>query len=96
MKMPKKYLCFVAVSVFLTALLFIFFQVKSFFTSIRFTYEIEENKIIFTTVGNGHGVGMCQYGAKGMAEMKKSFQQILNYLSSFNFLKRNSFQKVEL
>lgn len=44
-----------------------------------FTYNIEGNKITFTTSGYGHGVGMCQYGAKGMAENGKSYQQILQH-----------------
>jgi stage II sporulation protein D len=29
--------------------------------------------------GYGHGVGMCQWGARGMAEKGKSAQQILNF-----------------
>ncbi|WP_031514160.1 stage II sporulation protein D [Desulfofalx alkaliphila] len=44
-----------------------------------FEYEIHENKITFTTTGHGHGIGMCQYGAKGMAENKKTHQEILSH-----------------
>ena len=33
----------------------------------------------FTGRGFGHGVGLCQYGAKGMAERGKNYQQILKY-----------------
>lgn len=45
--------------------------------STQFTYKIEGNNITFTTTGYGHGVGMCQYGAKGLAEHGQSYRQIL-------------------
>lgn len=32
-----------------------------------------------TTRGYGHGLGLCQYGANGMAKRGKSYQQILNF-----------------
>ncbi len=43
--------------------------------------KIEKNDdgFIFSGCGFGHGVGMCQDGAKGMAENNYSYQQILNY-----------------
>lgn len=47
--------------------------------SANFTFRIEKSKIIFTTCGYGHGVGMCQYGAGGMAEEGKTAAQILHY-----------------
>ena len=47
--------------------------------STKFSYDIEGDKITFTTSGYGHGVGMCQYGAKGMAENKKTYQEILQH-----------------
>ncbi|MTI80594.1 MAG: stage II sporulation protein D [Firmicutes bacterium] len=47
--------------------------------STNFTYNIEGKNITFTTKGYGHGVGMCQYGAKGLAEHKKSYNQILTH-----------------
>lgn len=31
------------------------------------------------TIGYGHGVGMCQYGAKGFAEEGKTYQEILGH-----------------
>ncbi|MHB8174590.1 MAG: SpoIID/LytB domain-containing protein [Nitrospirota bacterium] len=34
---------------------------------------------VFIGKGSGHGVGLCQYGAKGMAEAGKSYQEILQY-----------------
>lgn len=33
----------------------------------------------FTTKGSGHGVGMSQYGAQGMAKEKKSYKDILKH-----------------
>src|SRR5699024_3143148 len=44
-----------------------------------FTIEQGENHIIFTTKGYGHGVGMSQYGANGMAKEGKSYTDIVSY-----------------
>jgi len=38
-----------------------------------------DNAVEFTTYGYGHGVGMCQYGANGMARAGMSFEQILRH-----------------
>jgi len=37
------------------------------------------NTVVFTGSGIGHGVGMSQYGAKGMAENGFDYKQILEY-----------------
>ena len=37
------------------------------------------NNITITTKGYGHGVGMSQYGANGMAKEGYNYKQILNY-----------------
>jgi stage II sporulation protein D len=37
------------------------------------------NKIVFEGKGWGHGVGMSQYGAKGMSEEGYTFEDILNF-----------------
>ena len=37
------------------------------------------NSIVFTTKGYGHGVGMSQYGANGMAKAGYSYTQILKH-----------------
>lgn len=43
-------------------------------------FDIElNNNIKITTRGSGHGVGMSQYGANGMAKEGKKYQEILNY-----------------
>ena len=44
-------------------------------------FEIEENKGIVTVVtrGYGHGVGMSQYGAQGMAKEGYTYEEILKH-----------------
>lgn len=46
--------------------------------STRFSISFQGNqKITFTTAGSGHGVGMSQYGADGLAGKGKDYQEIL-------------------
>ncbi len=47
--------------------------------STDFEIELTENDIIITTKGYGHGVGMSQYGANGMAKEGATYKDILNY-----------------
>jgi len=47
--------------------------------STNFTWQITGDKIIFKTVGYGHGVGMCQYGARGLAEHGYDYRRILKH-----------------
>jgi len=47
--------------------------------STRISWQIKGDKITFTTRGYGHGVGMCQYGAKGMAQAGKTYEEILKH-----------------
>ncbi|MFA1822466.1 stage II sporulation protein D [Virgibacillus oceani] len=44
-----------------------------------FTIKQRDNHLIFTTKGYGHGIGMSQYGANGMAEEGNSYQDIVTY-----------------
>lgn len=44
-----------------------------------FSIKQQNDHLIFTTKGYGHGVGMSQHGANGMAEEGKSYQDILHY-----------------
>ncbi|MFD1780803.1 stage II sporulation protein D [Fredinandcohnia salidurans] len=44
-----------------------------------FTWERKGNHIVIQTKGNGHGVGMSQYGANGMAKEGKSYKEIITY-----------------
>ena len=47
--------------------------------SVFFTVSKKKNEFIFRGHGWGHGVGMCQWGAKGMAEKGKDYKEILKY-----------------
>lgn len=47
--------------------------------STLFAMEHFGNRIKFYGRGWGHGVGMCQWGAKGMAERRANYRQILQY-----------------
>lgn len=42
-----------------------------------FTIEKDNDGYTFTTLGSGHGVGMSQYGAQGMAKEGKNYKDIL-------------------
>ncbi len=44
-----------------------------------FHWRIEGEKIIFSVRGHGHGVGMCQYGADGLAKEGKGYVEILKH-----------------
>jgi stage II sporulation protein D len=44
-----------------------------------FQWVRKGNNIIISTRGYGHGVGMSQYGANGMASEGKSYQEIVKY-----------------
>lgn len=44
-----------------------------------FTIKQSNNHLIFTTEGYGHGVGMSQYGANGMAKEGKTYKDIINH-----------------
>ncbi|MFD2922951.1 stage II sporulation protein D [Halobacillus naozhouensis] len=44
-----------------------------------FTMEVKNNHVIFTTQGYGHGVGMSQYGANGMAKAGKTYKEIIHH-----------------
>ncbi|SDC04413.1 stage II sporulation protein D [Terribacillus halophilus] len=47
--------------------------------STDFTLSLKDDHLIFETKGYGHGVGMSQYGANGMAGEGKSYKDILTY-----------------
>lgn len=50
--------------------------------STDFTWERKGDKIVVHTKGNGHGVGMSQYGANGMAAEGKNYKDIINHYYS--------------
>ena len=41
--------------------------------------DVQDGKVIFSGKGYGHGVGMPQWGAYGMAEEGKSAEEIVRY-----------------
>ncbi|MTI93996.1 MAG: stage II sporulation protein D [Firmicutes bacterium] len=43
------------------------------------TWLRDQNRIVFTTTGYGHAVGLCQYGADGMADLGFEFTDILQH-----------------
>lgn len=50
--------------------------------STNFSWEFKGDKVIFTAKGHGHGVGLCQYGADGLAKQGKTHDYILRYFYS--------------
>ena len=50
--------------------------------SANFTVSISEDIITFTSTGSGHGVGMSQYGADGMAKEGYTYREILSHYYS--------------
>ncbi|MGX1901363.1 stage II sporulation protein D [Thermolongibacillus altinsuensis] len=47
--------------------------------STDFTWARKGNRIVITTKGYGHGVGMSQYGANFLAKEGKTYEQIVKY-----------------
>jgi stage II sporulation protein D len=45
--------------------------------SANFNYSVGKSSILFTVVGNGHGIGMSQYGADGMAKNGAGYRDIV-------------------
>jgi SpoIID/LytB domain protein len=44
-----------------------------------FVVEVKDGEAVFRGAGFGHGVGMCQTGAVGMAEVGKKYREILRH-----------------
>ncbi|MFO1520440.1 MAG: SpoIID/LytB domain-containing protein, partial [bacterium] len=54
-----------------------------------FEVEVKDGEAHFVGRGLGHGVGLCQYGAKGMAEAGKKFDEILfHYFPNTNLIEK--------
>jgi len=43
------------------------------------SWTLRASNVVFQVRGYGHGAGMCQYGADGMARQGRTFQEILSY-----------------
>ncbi len=55
------------------------FRTRLRLPSTDFEWKIHENKIELIVYGNGHGVGMSQYGANDLAKDGKSYKDILTH-----------------
>jgi stage II sporulation protein D len=63
--------------------------------SSQFTWRSVGNTIEFTIYGNGHGVGMSQWGAQGMAiEGRKAQEIIAHYYKGVNIEKIHSLESI--
>ncbi len=63
-------------------------DIRTYFdlNSANFTVEETENSFIFHVIGNGHGVGLSQYGANAMAESGSTYREILStYYTDVSF-----------
>lgn len=45
--------------------------------STNFSFKAGSGSIVFTVIGNGHGIGMSQYGADGMAKNGAGYRDII-------------------
>jgi stage II sporulation protein D len=63
--------------------------------STRFTLRRRGERITFKGIGYGHGVGLCQFGAKGMAEKNYDFRKILQYYYRGTTISSNLLVKAE-
>jgi len=63
--------------------------------SLRFTIETRNNQFYFHGKGWGHGVGLCQWGAKGMSDKGINFKRILAFYYRGTSLARFSMNLVQ-
>ncbi|WP_237690565.1 stage II sporulation protein D [Paenibacillus caui] len=62
--------------------------------SSRFEIQVKDGEAVITTYGYGHGVGMSQWGATGMAREGYTVQQILrHYYTGISFEQASKFLK---
>jgi stage II sporulation protein D len=47
--------------------------------SLNFTLKVTDRDLVFTGRGHGHGVGLCQWGARGLAKEGRTGREILAY-----------------
>lgn len=60
--------------------------------STLFSLTEAADSVTFTGLGNGHGSGLCQWGAKDLAREGKSFREILNHYYPQAQLKKLDFE----
>ncbi|MGM9926161.1 MAG: stage II sporulation protein D [Bacillus sp. (in: firmicutes)] len=62
--------------------------------SADFSWERKGDSVIINTKGYGHGIGMSQYGANGMAQEGKTYRQIVeHYYSGIEIASAEKFTK---
>lgn len=47
--------------------------------STNFNYKIDDDNIIFSVIGYGHGVGMSQTGADALAKQGYNYEEIIKH-----------------
>lgn len=47
--------------------------------SADFSLDFQDNKVVITTYGYGHGVGMSQFGANALAKQGKTYDEIIKH-----------------
>ncbi|MGN7300259.1 stage II sporulation protein D [Ferdinandcohnia sp. SAFN-114] len=73
----------------------VFVRGKLELASNDFDIEQRDGHLIFTTRGNGHGVGMSQYGANGMAKEGKNYKEIVkHYYQGVEIINLESFTEL--
>jgi stage II sporulation protein D len=63
------------------------FKIERDNTLVRKIENFDKDELIITVLGNGHGVGMSQWGANYLAKEGKSYHQILKYYYKGIYLK---------
>jgi stage II sporulation protein D len=63
--------------------------------STQFQWKIHEDQVVFSGKGNGHGVGMCQWGAKALALKGHSYTEILKHYYPKASLKKENWRQPE-
>jgi stage II sporulation protein D len=66
-------------SVFMPAVVFRKLAGYAVIRSTDFEVRMAGDSILFSGSGNGHGVGLCQWGARQQAEDGRSYREILSY-----------------
>ncbi len=59
--------------------------------SSAFNVKVERDRVVFYGRGLGHGVGLCQWGAKGLADKGYTYQEILKHYFPNTEVKRWKF-----
>ena len=63
--------------------------------STRFTWKTVGPNIVFSGNGNGHGVGMCQWGVKTLALRGRKYTEILKHYYPKAVLKKDTWRQPE-